>query len=223
MFTELRSMSHIWSRRRATRVDSKANKRPYDAWGDVDLEQSVQPNDPSQRYCANLGHVQDDESDLIYMRARYYEANTGRFTSEDREHDGKNWFVYCDNIPSMRADVTGNASAYESFLLGFIVGMFVNIAFGSDIVMASANSLACAIVTVLVTQGYDATKNALISLYSRGREWMQKSLKSMIDKTKKLPPGSGGAASALIIAVSLYSGYIAGQLFMMEHEMEQMP
>ncbi len=41
--------------------------------------------DPKLRYCANLGHNQDDESGLIYMRARYYEPASGRFVSEDSE------------------------------------------------------------------------------------------------------------------------------------------
>ncbi len=33
-------------------------------------------------YCANLGHP-EDETGLVYMRARYYEPATGRFISED--------------------------------------------------------------------------------------------------------------------------------------------
>lgn len=35
----------------------------------------------NQRYCANLERVQDDESGLVYMRARYYEPESGRFIS----------------------------------------------------------------------------------------------------------------------------------------------
>jgi uncharacterized protein RhaS with RHS repeats len=33
-------------------------------------------------YCANLGHP-EDETGLVYMRARYYEPASGRFISED--------------------------------------------------------------------------------------------------------------------------------------------
>gem|GEM_PF-6689855 len=40
-------------------------------------------NDRSDTYCANLGHKQDDESGLIYIRARYYEPGSGRFISQD--------------------------------------------------------------------------------------------------------------------------------------------
>ena len=64
---------------------------------------------PGGRYCANLGHQQDDESGLVYMRARYYEPGSGRFVSEDTARDGWNWFAYCGNDPVGRVDRTGNA------------------------------------------------------------------------------------------------------------------
>lgn len=63
---------------------------------------------PRRRYVGNLGHVQDDESGLIYMRARYYEPSTGRFISEDMALDGKNWYAYCRNNPVGLADASGN-------------------------------------------------------------------------------------------------------------------
>lgn len=116
---------------------SRANKRSYDAWGDVDLEQSVQANDPSQRYCANLGHVQDDESDLIYMRARYYEPWTGRFLSQDPARDGKNWLVYCDNEPNLHCDPSGQSTlpdllvgAWEEAIEKFREAQQANVTFG---------------------------------------------------------------------------------------------
>ncbi len=90
-----------------------ANKRSYDVWGSVRSQSSVDPpNGPKARYCANLGHVQDDESSLIYMRARYYEPWTGRFVSEDRACDGRNWFVYARCNPVNLSDSTGNSTEY---------------------------------------------------------------------------------------------------------------
>ena len=84
---------------------SVGDERGYDAWGRVRLGAAQGP--PSARYCASLGHVQDDESGLVYMRARYYEASTGRFVSEDHGLDGTNWFVYAHNTPTAFRDASG--------------------------------------------------------------------------------------------------------------------
>ena len=81
------------------------DRRSYDAWGKVRAQQSG--GDPKLRYCANLGHRQDDESGLIYMRARYYEPTSGRFVSQDPAKHGGNWFVYCGNNPANRIDMSG--------------------------------------------------------------------------------------------------------------------
>jgi RHS repeat-associated protein len=58
-------------------------------------------------YCASIGHVTDDESGLVYMRARYYEPGTGRFVSEDPAMDGLDWYVYCNDSPTMHLDESG--------------------------------------------------------------------------------------------------------------------
>ncbi|MBX7135764.1 MAG: hypothetical protein K1X67_24110 [Fimbriimonadaceae bacterium] len=87
------------------------NNRSYDVWGSVRSSSSLNPsamNGPNNRYCANLGHKQDDESDLIYMHARYYEPGTGRFVSEDLQRDGSNWYSYCRSAPSAGVDINGN-------------------------------------------------------------------------------------------------------------------
>ena len=64
-----------------------SNQRSYDAWGAIRLGATA--GDPKDRYCANLGHKQDDESGLVYMRARYYEPTSGRFISQDPSVGGK--------------------------------------------------------------------------------------------------------------------------------------
>jgi RHS repeat-associated protein len=90
-----------------------ADPRAYDAWGGVRGGNTT--GDPKQRYCANLGHVQDDESGLTYMRARYYEPWTGRFVSEDGKCDGMNWYIYCYNDPILGTDPTGNGFENEAY------------------------------------------------------------------------------------------------------------
>jgi RHS repeat-associated protein len=96
------------------------DRRTYDAWGGV--RQGAQTGDPKGRYAANLGHVQDDESGLIYMRARYYEPSTGRFVSEDPANAGLNWFVYAGNSPTTNVDVEGKdtSSVFAAFFSGFV-------------------------------------------------------------------------------------------------------
>lgn len=81
------------------------DQRSYDAWGGVRTQQSS--GDPSLRYCATLGHRQDDESGLIYARSRYYDQTMGRFVSEDSAKAGTNWYSYCSNDPQNRIDVNG--------------------------------------------------------------------------------------------------------------------
>lgn len=82
------------------------DKRSFDAWGNI--RQGAQTGDPKGRYCANLGHKQDDESGLIYMRARYYEPTSGRFLSEDLQRSDFSFFVYAGADPVNNVDSGGN-------------------------------------------------------------------------------------------------------------------
>jgi RHS repeat-associated protein len=92
-----------------------ANHRQYDVWGAVRSDTAVASgrDNPRMRYCANIGHVEDDESALQYMRARFYEPWTGRFLNQDSFRDGRNWFVYVDNNPINAIDPTGKSRESE--------------------------------------------------------------------------------------------------------------
>lgn len=56
------------------------------------------------RYC---GEYFDEETGFVYLRARYYSPDIGRFVSEDPIKDGNNWYVYCGNNPLCFLDPTG--------------------------------------------------------------------------------------------------------------------
>ena len=46
---------------------------------------------------------------MIYLRARYYDSESGRFISEDPAKDGYNWYSYCGGNPVMFVDPSGLA------------------------------------------------------------------------------------------------------------------
>ena len=53
------------------------------------------------------GQYTDKETGLIYLRNRYYDPETGRFTQEDPVMDGQNWYSYCGNNPVNFVDPSG--------------------------------------------------------------------------------------------------------------------
>ncbi len=53
----------------------------------------------------------DEDVQLYFYRARWYDPQTGRFTQEDSKNDFKNNYYYTLNNPTNRIDPFGNASA----------------------------------------------------------------------------------------------------------------
>ena len=94
------------------------DERSYDVWGSV--RSGNVTGGPRGRYCANLGHVQDDESGLVYMRARYYEPGSGRFASEDPAGDGTNWYIYAASNPTNGTDPSGLVTQSDLLATGMI-------------------------------------------------------------------------------------------------------
>lgn len=73
----------------------------YDAFGNQTEEtEDINPF----RYA---GEYWDEETGLIYLRARYYDAGIGSFTQEDPARDGENWYVYCGGNPILYVDPSG--------------------------------------------------------------------------------------------------------------------
>lgn len=69
--------------------------------------QKSETDDADENPYRYSGEYYDAESGYTYLRARYYDPDTGRFISEDPALDGENWYVYCDNDPVNMVDPTG--------------------------------------------------------------------------------------------------------------------
>jgi len=72
-----------------------------------------------QGYCGSLGHVTDDTG-LVYMKARYYDPNVGRFVSQDPSGNGANWFIYANDNPITNVDKDGMSATNIGKLLTII-------------------------------------------------------------------------------------------------------
>jgi RHS repeat-associated protein len=77
--------------------------RQYDAWGNLDGGSTVEGY-------AFTGREWDPEARLYYYRARYYDANAGRFISADTAgfDAGLNQYAYVDDNPVNFIDPTGH-------------------------------------------------------------------------------------------------------------------
>lgn len=105
-------------------------KYDYDAYGAVREQNGQRSN--SFKYVAQIGHPTDEETGLIYMRARYYEPVTDRFISEDPARDGVNWYLYADGNPVNKVDLSGRVPLLlVAFLVGFVIGAIGDLAFQS--------------------------------------------------------------------------------------------
>jgi RHS repeat-associated protein len=64
----------------------------FDVYGAV--RSSAGTDTTKHKFVGSLGHLSDDATGLIYMRARYYDPVTGRFISEDPARSGSNSFIH---------------------------------------------------------------------------------------------------------------------------------
>ncbi len=85
----------------------------YDAFGNA-TEKTGTASNP-YRYA---GYRYDEETDVYYLNARYYDAKIARFMTEDtytgQQNDplSLNLYTYCHNEPMMYIDPTGHYNAY---------------------------------------------------------------------------------------------------------------
>jgi len=120
-------------------LDGEGNvlvSRKYDVFGSV--RESTGAGVSDHKFVGSLGHVSEDETGLIYMRARYMDPALGRFISEDPARDGANWFVYCRNNPVGNVDTDGKvvAPAIGAAILALGVGASTYLGIGVGYMLA---------------------------------------------------------------------------------------
>jgi RHS repeat-associated protein len=76
-----------------------------------------------QGFVGGLGHETDDETGLVYMRARYYDPTVGRFGSEDPGKQGANWYQYCNDDPINHVDNSGKDVVSDSINIMMWISM----------------------------------------------------------------------------------------------------
>jgi RHS repeat-associated protein len=101
-----------------------ANTYTYDSFGSLTASTGSLTN--SFRY---TGREFDAETSLYYYRARYYDAASGRFTSEDPlgfYGGDTNLYRYVLNSPSNLQDPTGNCPMCVTVLVGALSGAAID-------------------------------------------------------------------------------------------------
>jgi RHS repeat-associated protein len=81
----------------------------YDSWGKIIGQTGSLASVNPIRY---RGYYYDQETQLYYLNARYYDPETGRFISADIVAEGGNLYAYCQNDPINRSDESGYLSAF---------------------------------------------------------------------------------------------------------------
>ena len=81
------------------------NDYQYDAFG-----QRIAGHENILNRLRYNAQIEDDQTGLYYLRARYYNTGIGRFTQEDVIYnDGLNLYAYCSSNPVMYEDPSGYA------------------------------------------------------------------------------------------------------------------
>ena len=57
---------------------------------------------------------------MYYLRARYYDPTTGRFTQQDPAEDGYNWYVYANQNPVIYTDENGENAITSAMAIPWV-------------------------------------------------------------------------------------------------------
>ena len=79
--------------------------KQYDAFGN--LASSSGTWQGPFGYAGGFGYQSESDSGLMLLGHRYLDPSTGRFLTRDPVKDGRNWYGYVANNPTLRVDATG--------------------------------------------------------------------------------------------------------------------
>ena len=160
-----------------------------------------------QAFVGSLGHTSDDETGLVYMRARYMDTNTGRFVSEDPKGSGNNWFTYCNNNPVNYVDEDGKAPETKDVLVGvFFAAVVFSIA--NDLCDHYIENFLLKIIVKSGVTGVGAVIGTLVGMIGL-RQCLTNTLSVLKDVGKLAAYGVGAAA---IVAITGYAGMLMGEM-----------
>ncbi|MBP3361080.1 MAG: RHS repeat-associated core domain-containing protein, partial [Clostridia bacterium] len=86
------------------------NSYDYDVWGNF-----LKKEETIENHFTYFGQTYDETTGLYYLRARYYDPTTGRFTQQDTSEDGYNWYVYGNQNPVLHIDPSGENWIYNAW------------------------------------------------------------------------------------------------------------
>lgn len=175
------------------------NTYEYTVWGEI--RNQTETVDNPIKYA---GEYYDDELDMIYLRARYYDPSIGRFTSYDIEEGeisnplDMNRYVYCRNNPIKYLDPSGESVVLTCIIIGAVVGALAGGFAGAYVSKKTTGTVKGTSVAIGVLGG--ATVGSLLGwgLYSFGASVSAAGLVSSAPGLyKTLDKGVNFAASAL--------------------------
>ncbi len=160
-------LDHLNSTKLVTKSDETVEvSYTYRAFGEQlkRLDNLSKDTDDRAKYTYG-GKELDDNTNLYYFNARYYDATTGRFINVDPVQDGTNWYVYCNNNPLSIIDPTGLENKSLLKEAGDIFKAEAN--YGAAVGFELKSPVAKFIVGGKIVEGNSSTANGQNNAYSK--------------------------------------------------------